>query len=650
MVISWLLNSLSKDIADTMLYSKTAKDIWTELEARFGQCNGAQLYQLQKELSELVQGNSDVAGYYTKLKKIWDEQDTLNTRVVCSCDCSCGGKEKTLKSLQDGRLIQFLMGLNDTYGGVKSSILMMSPLPNVNQAYSLLIQDEKQREIHVGVHPAESAFLKPGHTLDKCYRIVGFPPDFKFTKPRKFQGNAHSNATISEDFSINTTNGAEGTSSGKGLTQEQHSQLFQLLQQVKISPQSEQNSEAIVNANCAGIDLPNLKHIICFSHVYPNTWIIDSGASEHMTSDISILFNIISLSIPLYINLPNSHKIKVGKKGSVHILPGLTIHNVLYVPVFKFNLLSVHKLTKHLRCNLLFTYIGTILQGPSMKRPVVVGEVMEGLYILNPKFISTSLQFQHQSSFQPTIQSISVCNNPSKTNVSDFVSCLVNLSKDVSLWHKRLGHMPLSSMGNLSMFQHQSLSKLNSPCDVCSKARQSKLPFHPSSISSTSIFELIHIDTWAPYKAQTHDGFKYFFTIVDDFSRGTWTYLLKTKSNAFSVLKSFFAMVERQLNTQVKIVRSDNAMELVDPDTLSSEFITSSPESVSSAPQSPSPVLSHGLDSNQSSSSPSPARSEPPSPIRSSPPLSRYVPPAPQLVLNLMFFPFQPFLQPIKVY
>lgn len=196
------------------------------------------------------------------------------------------------------------MGLNDTYGGVKSSILMISPLPNVNQAYSLLIQDEKQREIHVGVHPAESAFLaykqqfnnqkfgdgkykgnfagkksnlfcnyckKPGHTLDKCYRIVGYHPDFKFTKPRKFQGNAHSNATISEDFSVNTTNGAEGTSSGKGLTQEQYSQLFQLLQQVKISPRSEENSEAIVNANCASIDLPNLKHIICFSHIYPNT-------------------------------------------------------------------------------------------------------------------------------------------------------------------------------------------------------------------------------------------------------------------------------------------------------------------------------------------------------------------------------------------
>lgn len=53
------------------------------------------------------------------------------------------------KSLQDERLIQFLMGLNDTYAVVKSSILMITPLPTVNHVYSLLIQDEKQREVFV---------------------------------------------------------------------------------------------------------------------------------------------------------------------------------------------------------------------------------------------------------------------------------------------------------------------------------------------------------------------------------------------------------------------------------------------------------------------------------------------------------------------
>lgn len=86
--------------------------------------------------------------------------------------------------------------------------------------------------------------------------------------------------------------------------------------------------------------------------------------------------------------------------------------------------------------------------------------------------------------------------------------------------------------------------------------------------------ELIHIDTWGPYKTATYDGFKYFLTIVDDFSKGTWTYLLSTKSNIFSVLKSFLLMVERQFNTKVKVIRSDNALEL-GTSIMTSEFFKS---------------------------------------------------------------------------
>lgn len=70
MVISWLLNSLSKEIVESVLYSKTTKHIWEELEERFGQSNGPLLYQLQKEISELAQGNMDIATYYTRLKRL----------------------------------------------------------------------------------------------------------------------------------------------------------------------------------------------------------------------------------------------------------------------------------------------------------------------------------------------------------------------------------------------------------------------------------------------------------------------------------------------------------------------------------------------------------------------------------------------------
>nr|XP_009776999.1 PREDICTED: uncharacterized protein LOC104226664 [Nicotiana sylvestris] len=98
MVISWILNALSNDIIDSVIYSKTAKELWDSLEQRFGKSNGAKLYHLQKELSGLVQGNSDIVGYFTKLKRLWDELDALNMVICCFYMCTCEGKAKLTKN------------------------------------------------------------------------------------------------------------------------------------------------------------------------------------------------------------------------------------------------------------------------------------------------------------------------------------------------------------------------------------------------------------------------------------------------------------------------------------------------------------------------------------------------------------------------
>ncbi|XP_075096445.1 uncharacterized protein LOC142174533 [Nicotiana tabacum] len=118
-----------------------------ELEERYDQTNSAKLYQLQKEISDLSQGTLDITGYYTKMKKLWEELNTLNAHAQCSCQCTCGGKANMHKTEQDRRLIQFLMGLNKVYTAVRGSILMMNPLPSIAQAFSFLIQEEKQREV-----------------------------------------------------------------------------------------------------------------------------------------------------------------------------------------------------------------------------------------------------------------------------------------------------------------------------------------------------------------------------------------------------------------------------------------------------------------------------------------------------------------------
>ena len=62
------------------------------------------------------------------------------------------------------------------------------------------------------------------------------------------------------------------------------------------------------------------------------------------------------------------------------------------------------------------------------------------------------------------------------------------------------------------------------------------LPFLISSTFTIQSFESIHIDTQGPYKSSTYDGFKYYFSIINDFTRITWTHLLMTKDSAFDVL------------------------------------------------------------------------------------------------------------------
>ncbi|XP_076911116.1 uncharacterized protein LOC143568984 [Bidens hawaiensis] len=71
MVISWIRNTLTQDIIDSVLYAETAKALWNELNARYGQANGAKFYQFQNNLCQITQGNNDISTYFAKMKSNW---------------------------------------------------------------------------------------------------------------------------------------------------------------------------------------------------------------------------------------------------------------------------------------------------------------------------------------------------------------------------------------------------------------------------------------------------------------------------------------------------------------------------------------------------------------------------------------------------
>ncbi|XP_069154314.1 uncharacterized protein [Solanum lycopersicum] len=86
-------------------------------------------------------GTLSVSTYYSKLKDLWDEYDSLRPPPCCDYTKS----KDYATHIQYQRLLQFLMGLNDGYANARSQILMKSHVPNVNQAYAMVLQDETQK-------------------------------------------------------------------------------------------------------------------------------------------------------------------------------------------------------------------------------------------------------------------------------------------------------------------------------------------------------------------------------------------------------------------------------------------------------------------------------------------------------------------------
>lgn len=141
MVKAWIMNAFSKDISKTVLYYKTAKEAWDNLEERYDVTNASQYYGLQRDITSTTQGSSDIASYFTRIKGLLDELASFSF----GRPCTCGAMHEFVEGQQ---LMQFLSELNEVYSTVMSNILMMSPIPTIGKAYSMLIRDEKQREIH----------------------------------------------------------------------------------------------------------------------------------------------------------------------------------------------------------------------------------------------------------------------------------------------------------------------------------------------------------------------------------------------------------------------------------------------------------------------------------------------------------------------
>ena len=131
------------------------------------------------------------------------------------------------------------------------------------------------------------------------------------------------------------------------------------------------------------------------------------------------------------------------------------------------------------------------------------------------------------------------------------------------LWHCRLGHPSdhvLKVLNKDLKFDNKNNVEV---CEICQKAKQTREPFPLSEHKTSMLADLVHLDVWGPYRVTSKEGYKYFLTIVDDYTRAVWVYLIKAKTEVLDCVYAFFNLIKNQFKRTVKIFRSDNGTEFV---------------------------------------------------------------------------------------
>ena len=121
-------------------------------------------------------------------------------------------------------------------------------------------------------------------------------------------------------------------------------------------------------------------------------WIVDSGATDHITPHLHLFHTHTKVSRPCYITMPNGQQLQVKNIGTVMLSLNITLQEVLDVPEFQFNLLSASKLAKQLTGNVIFSPTSCYIQAPFRNNPLVLGEESGGLYLVNSEIVGTSLK------------------------------------------------------------------------------------------------------------------------------------------------------------------------------------------------------------------------------------------------------------------
>ncbi|KAI3808616.1 hypothetical protein L1987_24571 [Smallanthus sonchifolius] len=162
MLKGWLATAMEKNIRDSVKYATAASEMWSDLQERFGKESVPRAYELKQKIATTRQDGNNISTYYTRLRALWDESQSIHSFPRCSCNkCSCELAKKIVEHLEKERLYEFLMGLDNDFNVIKTQILATKPVPTLGTAYHMVAEDERHMMIsNENRTPPESAAFK----------------------------------------------------------------------------------------------------------------------------------------------------------------------------------------------------------------------------------------------------------------------------------------------------------------------------------------------------------------------------------------------------------------------------------------------------------------------------------------------------------
>ncbi|MFS8023402.1 putative retrotransposon gag domain, retrotransposon Copia-like protein [Helianthus anomalus] len=226
MIKGWLTTAMEKNIRNSVKYAGTASEIWADLNERFGKESAPRAYELKQRVASTRQSGTSVSTYFTQLRTVWDEAQSIHPFPRCTCNkCECDMGKKVTEHQEKEHLYEFLMGLDAEFAVIRTQILATKPTPSLGNAYHMVAEDERQRSISAEgkITPEPAAFKaaqrrdfssgqnkekggqravkenndhctfcdRDGHKREGCFKLVGYSewwPEKKGERPKAKAG------------------------------------------------------------------------------------------------------------------------------------------------------------------------------------------------------------------------------------------------------------------------------------------------------------------------------------------------------------------------------------------------------------------------------------------------------------------------------